>query len=616
MVDEGVQESGKPRRLPAFLRSESSAETVGLALTVIVICAMAGSAWWTVRNQRQSLRDAQVEQMQAVGNVIAGSAEAMLTTNEISSLRRLIVDASQNHQLMTCQVALVDGSVIADANPSAINLMQPQASWPKAAVPEEKTQTIFDDQMTLSYTLSIQGRGTALLRMSKQLKASAGSSGNSLTGLGAIGAVALLALLLVYRQTRSRMRAMGAIREALLAMQHGEGLRPSLAINDELGQEATAWNHILAQAESLRKQTLKERAHESLVDRRQNKVNLEDAFDAMTQGVILLDPDMNVTYANGASAALLQHSREKIAESNILELVRNEQVCDLLERWSQGSRRQRGIVEAERGEDESTGILRWSIRAVRKEDNTTAVVCIEDITQQRIADEARNSFVAHATHELRTPLTNIRLYVETALDEGEDDPALRGKCLNVINTETARLERVVHDLLSTAEIEAGALQLKRDDVRMDEVFEQLKLDYDAQASEKNITIHFELPPKLPVIQGDRDKVILALHNLMGNALKYTQKEGEVSVQVDVVGDELVVDVTDSGIGIREEDQPRIFDKFYRAQDKRLNKITGSGLGLALAREVVRMHGGDITVQSELDKGSTFTLTLPSGAEAA
>jgi two-component system phosphate regulon sensor histidine kinase PhoR len=206
--------------------------------------------------------------------------------------------------------------------------------------------------------------------------------------------------------------------------------------------------------------------------------------------------------------------------------------------------------------------------------------------------------------------------VETAIDEGERDASVRGKCLNVINQEARRLERIVGEMLSVAEIEAGSLKVTRGDVRLDQLFADLQGEFAQQAQEKQIKLTFRLPPKLPVVQADRDKFAAALHNLIGNALKYTPEKGQVTVAVEAAPRELVVSVTDTGIGIGEEEQSKVFERFYRARDPRVEKITGTGLGLTLAREVVRLHGGELTVKSELNKGSTFTLTLPSQAEAA
>jgi signal transduction histidine kinase len=435
-------------------------------------------------------------------------------------------------------------------------------------------------------------------------------------GLGVIGAGSMLALLLVYRHSRGRLRAVGAIREALLAIGAGEGASSALAISSDLGVEASAWNQILDQSEKLRHDKVAERARESLGDRRRGKSDLDDACDVMTQGILLFDENMRCKYANGAAAVFLQTDRDKLTGADIRQFVRADKVKTLLDDWASGRVRQRTTIEAERDAQFGDGVLRVSIRPVRREDTGSAMLIIEDITQQRVAEEARHAFVAHATHELRTPLTNIRLYVETALDDGENDAILRAKCLNVINSESRRLERIVNDLLSTAEIESGSFSIQRDDVHLDALFAELQADYEAQAADKKISVSFNLPPKLPIIQADRDMITLALHNLISNALKYTPAGGKVQINVDPGEHSLTVDVVDTGIGISDMDQGRLFEKFYRAQDKRIAEITGSGLGLALAREVVRLHGGDITVQSKIDHGSTFTMTIPAAADAA
>jgi len=243
------------------------------------------------------------------------------------------------------------------------------------------------------------------------------------------------------------------------------------------------------------------------------------------------------------------------------------------------------------------------------------MVIIEDVTQQRVAQAARSSFLAKAAHELRTPLTNVQLYVENALENLEGDPNATAKCLDVINSESKRLARIVSDVLSVSEMEAGSLRLSRDDVHLDVMLQQLKTDYEPQAKEKQITLEFNLPPKLPVLQADREKISLALHNLLGNAIKYTPQNGEVAVGATLEEGQISIEFTDTGIGISPDDRERIFDRFYRAKDQRVEDSTGSGLGLAIAREVIGLHGGHISVESELDKGSTFTLTLSITEEA-
>jgi signal transduction histidine kinase len=260
-------------------------------------------------------------------------------------------------------------------------------------------------------------------------------------------------------------------------------------------------------------------------------------------------------------------------------------------------------------------VFRYSLRPVRKDDAASAVVVIEDITQQRVAEDARHSFVASATHELRTPLTNMRLYIDSLLEDPNLDVQKRTQAVNVVSQEARRLERMVGDMLSVAEIEAGSIKLHKGDVRLEPIFHELKADFAEQARQKEIRLRFDLPPKWPQMQGDRDKIVMALHNLVGNAIKYTPAGGEVTVRAAPSADDktFAVDVADNGIGIKEDEQGLVFEKFYRSKDKRIGGVTGTGLGLAIAREVVRLHGGDISLKSVIDKGSTFTMTLPAKA---
>ena len=172
------------------------------------------------------------------------------------------------------------------------------------------------------------------------------------------------------------------------------------------------------------------------------------------------------------------------------------------------------------------------------------------------------------------------------------------------------------EILSASQIEAGSFELKRDDVHMDELLQKLKADHEAQAREKRVAYEFHLPPKLPILQADRDKIALALHNLVGNALKYTRDGGRVTVSAQVDKGRLTVSVADTGIGIGSEEIEKVFEKFYRSKNPLAANVKGSGLGLPIAREVARLHGGDVIAESELGKGSTFTLILPVAEESA
>jgi PAS domain S-box-containing protein len=340
------------------------------------------------------------------------------------------------------------------------------------------------------------------------------------------------------------------------------------------------------------------------------------AIECLWNGVLLLDERMLITASNGAAAVLLRSARDQVEGKSLSEIFPEDAARAALAGLSSGAVRHRVLWEVERkGENGSIGVVRVTVKPARKGDAFAALAVLEDVSQQRAADRSRNTLVAQASHELRTPLTNIRLYVEALLEDGDDNPQARATAINVINQESRRLERIVSDMLSVSEIEAGAFRVRRDDVPVGTILEDLKHDFAPQATDKEITLTFDLAPKLPPLTGDRDKITLALHNLVGNAIKYTPAGGKVTVRAGSENpgtpqETLVVDVADTGIGIKPEEHESVFERFFRSADKRISSITGTGLGLTLARDIARIHGGDVTLKSALNEGSTFTFRIP------
>ena len=617
MGTEQPSQTNPMRRRRLLLSGEPVIASAGIVLAALLLAFMAGMAWWTVRSERNVSESARVDQVNAIGFVLGQGAEVMLERGELTALRRIVSEAASKYELTQCRVVLSDGAVIASSEPNQVTTTKLPKSWTRVRLADDALPATAEGQCAATFRLTVPNRGDADLEITAPINHPRRGSWQAQTGVGAFGAVAMIALLFVYRHMRSRVRALGAIREALLAIEGGETTASILQVSPELGAEARAWNEVIAAREKLRKQDVVERAKEVMGQRGEVRSDLVAACDAMSHGLVLVGEGNTVTYANGAAAVFLRTRKEELLGAPIDKYLHVDNVLRAVRDVAGGAVRRRTVIDVERKDDaQGSGVLRFSVRPVRRDDSASAMVTIEDITQQKVAEEARHAFVAHTTHELRTPLTNIRLYVETAIDEGEANPATRAKCLNVINGETRRLERIVGEMLSMAEIEAGSFKVKTDDVRIETLFDELKADYQQQATEKRIDLQLKLPPKLPVIRGDRDKITLALHNLVGNALKYTPDGGRVTIGVEVDGKQVAVSVTDTGIGISPDDAERIFERFYRAKDPRVAKITGTGLGLTLAREVVRMHGGDITVESQIDQGSTFTMTLPFKAEAA
>lgn len=596
------------------LRGETVAATLGLMLGAVLLVVLAASSFWTLYTARDSMEAARRDRIRATAALLAQAAEGQLASGEITALRRLVADAARSDDLEECRVILPGGGVLADADSSRVTLPKFSGTWPDGTL-EPAATTDEAGSLRIVAELSVPGKGPARLIIAGPVRPEIWSTWQVRAGLGSIAVVGLSGLLFTYRLMRTRLKALTAVGEALVAADTGERSVEVLRVESSFGPAAKAWNALLDERETLRHEVeaanalVKSGTGGSGVDR-----DLQNACDALWLGLVMIDASMRITYANGAAGVLLGKKREELVGASLADFSGSGGGVEIIKGVASGTLRKREVFEIKTSDN---GVLRFGCRAVRREDASTAVVIIEDVTQQKASDEARNSLVSQATHELRTPLTNIRLYVEALLDQQEDDPEARAKCVNVISQEARRLERIVGDMLSVAEIEAGTLTIKNAEVRLEPLFDELRADFDAQAQDKEIQLKFELPPKWPTLVGDRDKLTLALHNLVGNALKYTPAGGRVTVKVDIraeagKGDMLIVDVQDNGIGIKPDEHELIFERFYRAKDNRIGSITGSGLGLALARQIARQHGGDITISSEIDKGSTFTLTVPMG----
>lgn len=424
--------------------------------------------------------------------------------------------------------------------------------------------------------------------------------------LGAVPAVAGLALVLSLKWVRGRILSMAALREAVIASENTSASAQELTLADQFGHEAKAWNALLDRLASGSKNAADPANVGTGTSAGDARLALS-VCSALWQGLLVVGPKLDIRYANPAAAMLLGAKSETIVGSAVTELLDMTELLD--DSTGQTPTLRRGTLELDRQVGEASTHLRLSVRSGREGDGS--VVVIEDVTQLRAAEDARANFIAHATHELRTPLTNMRLYAETAL--GDDcDEAMLGTCLNVINQEVRRLERVVSDMLCVSEMEAGALSIQEGEARLDQLFEELKAEFEHQAKDKGVTLKFTLPGKLPVIKGDRDKLLQAYHNVLGNAIKYTPEGGEVTLTADQSEEGLTVSVRDTGVGIAEADRQRIFERFYRTDDVRASGAQGTGLGLTLAKEIMLCHEGLIDVDSQPGKGSVFTLSLPSG----
>lgn len=613
-------QKGKPEAKRSFplrkelLRGDSLFALLIFVVVGVFLLTLIASVWHNIVFQRDVRAQASAQNAEAVGAVLAKSAEALIAAGELSTLRRIIAEAGLEHEWESCRVVLPDGGVLAAADPGQISVIELPASW--EGQPATLDATFTGRAATFTFALTVPGRGYAALEIVAPTDGQLEAGLAPQTAQMAIACLALASMLLVHRHARFRLKAIGAIHEVLLAVREGNSDLSALELDPTLGREAQAWNKLLGEKQSEQVCTAIEQVTQAVHEKSDAANELIAAFDAVPYGLVLTNDRMQVEHVNGAAGILLQTQRTGGDPRDVSEIIQHDEVLAQIRRAANDAAARRAVIEVEQAGSVASGVLRFCVCPIHHDETHVVLITVEDVTQQRVAEAAMNTFLAKAAHELRTPLTNIRLYVEEALDQCERSATATSRCLNVINDEAQRLDRTVSEILSVSEIEAGSLALKRDDVHVGVLLGQVKADYEAQARDKRIQLDFDLPPKLPVAQADRDKLALVLHNLLGNALKYTPDEGHVTVAVTGEKGQLTMAVTDTGIGIASEELERVFDKFYRSKDPRAAEVKGSGLGLAISREVARLHGGDITVESQLGRGSTFMLTLPVIDEAS
>ena len=471
------------------------------------------------------------------------------------------------------------------------------------------------DAKLLSFSAPVQdvrGETAGTLRLMLAFNAPAGALSPLLPGCAAMAVVTLLVYLALYRRLRRHLRPMDAIRRNLESYAAGvEKEFIALSLSDSLGHIAQSWNHLIEQLAELRDQESESAAGDLAGDalRRFESRTLRSTLDRLPVGVLRFGQDQIVTYANVAAGRLLGHPAQTLAGKLLADVVEEEVRTPLVGAFTCSTPSM--SIDRKHGVDEQQITLRFSLISTgTSSPDREALVTIEDVSHVQEADRARDNFLYHVTHELRTPLTNIQAYAETLTGPGFDDEQTRRECYNVIISETRRLSRLVEDILNISQLEVGTARMEMREVDLVRLLRQIVQDHLGASDEKQIDLTLKLPPKVPKVRGDKQRLSVLMTNLIGNAIKYTPEGGHVTVTLEVRECSVEVTVVDTGIGIATEDQAHVFEKFYRATSDEVQTIRGTGLGLAIAREVARLHGGDIRLESEPSKGSTFVVELP------
>jgi two-component system phosphate regulon sensor histidine kinase PhoR len=336
--------------------------------------------------------------------------------------------------------------------------------------------------------------------------------------------------------------------------------------------------------------------------------NLSSAIlGSMVEGVAVVNGSERLVFANPGFAEILGLDVPPTSGSALVEVVRQTELVEAVRQVLGGEPRVQSEIV--------TGTLRQhyfaiTVASVRAGDTIGAVVVLHDITELRKLERVRRDFVANVSHEFRTPLTAIQGFAETLLAGAIDDPQNRTRFLEIILEHSRRLARLTEDLLMLSKMDAERLELEIRRLSVSQLIESCLETAQRRAAEKDLRISVNAPQRLPDIAGDRRRLAEVLQNLLDNAIQYTLPGGQIMLSAEAGDAEVVVTVSDTGIGIPRADQPRIFERFYRVDVARSREAGGTGLGLAIAKHLVEVHGGRLWVDSEVGQGSQFHFSVP------
>lgn len=326
---------------------------------------------------------------------------------------------------------------------------------------------------------------------------------------------------------------------------------------------------------------------------------------ALPDPVLLLDTEKRVVAANKAAKELLG---AQIEGRSLAMAIRHPDVLDAVNEVLEGGARSQVRISMLATVRRSFDIQIASLAATSESD-ADAILIMHDMTAERYAEQMRADFVANVSHELRTPLTSLVGFIETLRGPARGDLKAQDRFLDLMESQSTRMTRIVNDLLSLSRIEMNEHTVPRDAVLLKPTIATVADLLAPQARKRDVTIELDLDALTDPVIGHPDELTQLFQNLIENAIKYGGGGSKVRVEARVHGDMAAISVIDQGEGIAREHIPRLTERFYRVDTARSRELGGTGLGLAIVKHIANRHRGELTIRSEPGKGSTFTITL-------
>jgi len=573
---------------------------ITIPFVLIVLVSMGALGLYLVDFVRDSQINSLRSQLESEARLVAQASLPDFVTSERNELDTL---AKTTGEQISSRVTIIasDGTVLGDSEHDP-QTMENHATRPEVVealaggvgVSTRYSTTLEQQMLYVAVPITIDGQVLGIARVALPLAEVEKSVNTLITSI--VLSMAIATLLVILAAAIIARRAAQPIRQLTQAARRiasGE-LEQKIPVltSDESGQLAKAFNEMSASLKDM------------VAEISDEKTKLANILSNIADGVMMVDDEGRVLLANKAAEHMFNFEETQATGKHLIETVRDYEIDRTLKSCLETAKEQTAQLEFEPGKR----FLRVIAVPLMTDGLAGSLLLFQDLTELKSLQTMRRELVGNISHELRTPLAGIKAIVETLQDGAISDKKVAGDFLSSIDTEVDRMMQMVTELTELSRIESGRGDLKPEMVNLNLLAEDVIARFKPQAERKSVAMSADLSTDIPLVQADKDRIYQVITNLVHNAIKFTPQNGKVNISAELSENSVLMKVSDTGIGISAEDLPRIFERFYKADKARAGE--GAGLGLAIAKHVIQAHGGNIWVESEEGKGSTFFFTLP------
>ena len=568
-------------------------------LIILVLLAMGFLGFYLISTTRNSqinhLKSQLVNEAKLVADISISSFADPTQQGNLDTIAKTI--SSEISTRIT--FIATDGTVLGDSDQDPTTMenhsTRPEVVAALATGEGQATRysaTLHENMMYVAVLVKNQGQLLGIARVALPLTTVESSVNTEVTAIiSGIGIAALFFILAAALVTRMITRPVRQITKAAEGIAGGnlEQLIPTRTY-DEIGRLGHAFNEMSQHLTT---------TMDAIVESRSN---LAAVLANLTDGVVMTDSEERIILANPAAEGLFNFKETNATGHTLIETVHDYEITDLVKKCLSTNHEQTIQLES------AGRYLRVIAVPIAPGRSMATLVLFQDLTELRNLQTMRRELIGNISHDLRTPIAGIKAMVETLQNGALDDKQAATDFLTRINDEVNRLTQMVTELTELSRIESGKAELKMSPTDINFLIEEVVAQMTPLAESRSLIISTNLEINLPVVTADKERIRQALINLVHNAVKFNSPGGKIVISTKHDTESVIVNVSDTGMGISKDDLPHIFERFYKADKARSRG--GSGLGLAIAKHTVQAHGGNITVKSEEGKGSTFTFNLP------